>query len=90
MPLLYYESLQDLQKDSDKPLRVATIFSFAANEEQDAIGDIQDESFDVSADEQQRQGVLSAAIATTTRCSKPTSAWTATASRTTTATWPSR
>ena len=29
-----------LQKDSEKPLKIATIFSFAANEEQDAIGDI--------------------------------------------------
>ena len=46
---LYYECFRDLQKNSDKPLKVATIFSFAANEEQDAIGDIQDESFDVSA-----------------------------------------
>lgn len=46
---LYYESLKQLQKDSEKPLKLATIFSFAANEEQDAIGDIQDESFEVSA-----------------------------------------
>lgn len=46
---LYYESFKNLQKESDKPLKVATIFSFAANEEQNAIGDIQDESFDVSA-----------------------------------------
>ncbi len=46
---LYYESLKQLQKDSDKPLRIATIFSFAANEEQDAVGEIQDESFEVSA-----------------------------------------
>jgi len=35
---LYYESFKDLQKGSDKPLKVATIFSFAANEEQDAVG----------------------------------------------------
>ncbi|YCH21468.1 type I restriction endonuclease subunit R [Pseudomonas sp. D1-3] len=46
---LYYESFKALQKGSDKPLRVATIFSFAANEEQDAVGEIEDESFDVSA-----------------------------------------
>ena len=46
---MYYETLKSLQVGSDKPLKVATIFSFAANEEQDAIGDIQDESFDVSA-----------------------------------------
>ncbi|WWC84508.1 Type I restriction enzyme EcoR124II R protein [Mycovorax composti] len=29
----YYEELNKLQKDSDKPLKIATIFSFAANEE---------------------------------------------------------
>lgn len=87
---LYYESFKTLQKDSDKPLRVATIFSFAANEEQDAIGDIQDESFEVSAMNSSAKEFLNAAIPTTTRCSKPTSAWTAMASRTTTAIWPNR
>ena len=46
---LYYESLNTLQQTSDKPLRIATIFSFAANEEQNGVGDIQDEGFDVSA-----------------------------------------
>lgn len=46
---LYYESLNNLQKDESRPLRVATIFSFAANEEQDALGDIEDESLDLSA-----------------------------------------
>jgi len=49
---LYYESLNTLQADplyKDKPLKIATIFSFAANEEQNAIGDIADESFDLSA-----------------------------------------
>ena len=60
---LYYESLKQLQADSDKPLRVATIFSFAANEEQDAIGDIQDESFDVSAMNSSAKEFLNAAIA---------------------------
>lgn len=60
---LYYESLKQLQADSDKPLRVATIFSFAANEEQDAIGDIQDESFDVSAMNSSDKEFLNAAIA---------------------------
>jgi type I restriction enzyme, R subunit len=60
---LYYESFKALQKDSDKPLRVATIFSFAANEEQDAIGDIQDESFDVTAMNSSAKEFLSAAIA---------------------------
>lgn len=60
---LYYESFKDLQKNSDKPLRVATIFSFAANEEQDAVGDIQDESFDVSAMNTSAKEFLNAAIA---------------------------
>lgn len=60
---LYYESFRELQKGSDRPLRVATIFSFAANEEQDAIGDIQDESFDVSAMNSSAKEFLSAAIA---------------------------
>jgi len=60
---LYYEAFKALQKDSDKPLKVATIFSFAANEEQDAIGDIQDESFDVSAMNSSAKEFLSAAIA---------------------------
>lgn len=60
---LYYESFRDLQKGSDRPLRVATIFSFAANEEQEAVGDIQDESFDVSAMNSSAKEFLSAAIA---------------------------
>lgn len=60
---LYYECFRALQKASDKPLKVATIFSFAANEEQDAIGDIRDESFDVSAMNSSAKEFLSAAIA---------------------------
>ncbi|MBU2754585.1 type I restriction endonuclease subunit R [Acidithiobacillus sp. CV18-2] len=60
---LYYESFKTLQKDSDKPLKVATIFSFAANEAQDAVGDIADESFDVSAMNSSAKEFLSAAIA---------------------------
>lgn len=60
---LYYECFRELQKTSDKPLKVATIFSFAANEEQDAIGDIQDESFDVSAMNLSAKEALTAAIA---------------------------
>lgn len=60
---LYYESFQALQKSSDKALRVATIFSFAANEEQNAIGDIADESLEVSALNSSAKAFLSAAIA---------------------------
>lgn len=60
---LYYESFKTLQAGSDKPLKVATIFSFAANEEQDAIGDIADESFEVSAMNSSAKEFLNAAIA---------------------------
>ncbi|MBW6508816.1 MAG: type I restriction endonuclease subunit R [Desulfuromonadales bacterium] len=59
----YYEALNRLQADCDKPLNIATIFSFAANEEQDAIGDIADESFDVAAMNSSAKEFLSAAIA---------------------------
>jgi type I restriction enzyme R subunit len=59
---LYYESFKNLQKDSEKPLKVATIFSFAANEEQDAIGEIQDESFELTAMDSSAKEFLSAAI----------------------------
>ncbi len=45
----YYEELKNLQKESDRPLNIATIFSFAANEEQNAIGEIVDETFEPSA-----------------------------------------
>ncbi|QPB42425.1 type I restriction endonuclease subunit R [Rodentibacter haemolyticus] len=43
---LYYDCFKLLQQAVEKPLKIATIFSFAANQEQDAIGDIADESFD--------------------------------------------
>jgi type I restriction enzyme R subunit len=59
---LYYESLKNLQKDSTKPLRIASIFSFAANEEQDAVGDILDESFELTAMDSSAKEFLSAAI----------------------------
>ena len=59
----YYETFKMLQKDSEKPIKVATIFSFAANEEQEAIGTIPDESFEVSAMNSSAKEFLSAAIA---------------------------
>ena len=59
----YYEAFKTLQKDGDKPLRVATIFSYAANEEQDAVGDIADEGFEVSAMDSSAKEFLSAAVA---------------------------
>lgn len=59
---MYYETLNKLQKESDKPLKIATIFSFAANEEQDAVGDILDESFETSAMDSSAKEFLSSAI----------------------------
>jgi type I restriction enzyme, R subunit len=59
----YYETFKQLQADAGKPLRVATIFSFAANEEQNAVGEIQDESFEVSAMDSSAKEFLCAAIA---------------------------
>lgn len=41
----YYQELQKQQEGRDKPLKIATIFSFAANEAQSAIGEIDDETF---------------------------------------------
>ncbi len=48
---LYYEEFEKQQKDlpEDKKLKVASIFSFQANEEQTSIGDIPDENFNPSA-----------------------------------------
>ena len=65
---LYYESFKNLQKEAvenntdTKPLNVATIFSFAANEEQEAVGEIPNESFNVSAMNSSAKEFLSAAI----------------------------
>jgi type I restriction enzyme R subunit len=60
----YYEAFRELQDEVEekKRLKVATIFSFAANEEQDAVGDIPDESFEVSAMDSTAKEFLSAAI----------------------------
>lgn len=59
---LYYETLKKLQKDNEKPLKIATIFSFAANEEQSSIGEILDETFEPSAMNQSAKEFLSSAI----------------------------
>jgi len=59
---LYYETLNKLQEDSPKPLKIATIFSYAANEEQDAVGDIEDENFEPSAMESTAKEFLAKAI----------------------------
>ena len=58
----YYEAFRELQKDSDKPLKIATIFSFKANEKQNTAGDILDESFDVSAMDSSHKEFLEGAI----------------------------
>lgn len=58
----YYEELNRLQKESDMPLKIATIFSFAANEEQSAIGEIVDETFDLSAMDSSAKEFLDKAI----------------------------
>ena len=59
---LYYKALQKLQEGQERPLKVATIFSFAANEEQDAKGEISDESFEIDALDTSAKEFLSAAI----------------------------
>ena len=59
---LYYEALNNLQKDSEKHLKIATIFSFAANEEQSAKGEIVDETFEPSAMDSSAKEFLSKAI----------------------------
>ena len=48
---LYFEEFQKQQENlpEEKRLKVATIYSFAANEERNAIGDIPDENFEPSA-----------------------------------------
>jgi type I restriction enzyme R subunit len=58
----YYEELNNLQKGSDKPLKIATIYSFAANEEQSAIGEIVDETFELSAMDSSAKEFLTKAI----------------------------
>jgi type I restriction enzyme R subunit len=60
----YYEAFREVQEgvEEKKRLKVVTIFSFAANEEQDAVGDIPDESFEVSAMNSSAKEFLSAAI----------------------------
>jgi type I restriction enzyme R subunit len=59
---LYYETFKNLQQESQRPLKIATIFSFAANEEQNAVGEIPDESFEPTAMNSSAKEFLSAAI----------------------------
>lgn len=59
---LYYETFKDLQAGREKPLKIATIFSFAANENQEAVGDIADEGFEPSAMNSTAKEFLQSAI----------------------------
>ena len=59
---IYYETFKRLKSAVKNPLKIATIFSFAANEEQDAIGDIADESFEVEAMNSTAKEFLKSAI----------------------------
>lgn len=59
---LYYEAFARLQQDSPRPLKIATIFSFAPNEEQQAAGNIVDEGFEPSAMESSAKEFLARAI----------------------------
>ena len=59
---LYYETLNVIQKDSKKKLKIATIFSFAPNEKQNAIGDINEETFEPSAMDSSSKEFLTKAI----------------------------
>ena len=58
----YYQTFKQLQSAVKNSLKIATIFSFAANEEQDAIGDIVDESFEVEAMNSTAKEFLKSAI----------------------------
>lgn len=59
---VYYQTFKQLQSAVKNPLKIATIFSFAANEEQDAIGDIVDESFEVEEMNSSAKEFLKSAI----------------------------
>ena len=67
---LYYEEFKKLQSglDDDKRLKIATIYSFAANEEQRAIGDIDDENFNPDAMDSSAKEFLDKAIDDYNKC----------------------
>jgi type I restriction enzyme R subunit len=58
----YYDELNKLQIGSERQLKIATIFSFAANEEQSAKGEIPDENFEPSAMDLSAKEFLTKAI----------------------------
>lgn len=59
---LYYEELNALQQGCDKKLKIATIFSFAPNEEQNAVGDIREENFEPTAMDSSAKEFLTKAV----------------------------
>lgn len=61
---LYYEEFQKQQESlpEEKRLKVATIYSFSANEEPSAIGEIEDENFEPSAMDSTAKEFLNRAI----------------------------
>ena len=59
---LYYEEMNNLQQKEEKKLKIATIFSFAPNEEQNAIGDIRDENFEPTTMDSSAKEFLTKAI----------------------------
>ncbi len=61
---LYYEEFQKQQESlpEEKRLKVATIYSFSANEEPSAIGEIEDENFELSAMDSTAKEFLNRAI----------------------------
>src|SRR5690606_35418534 len=59
---LYYEELNALQIDSERPLKIATIFSYSANEVQTSIGEIVDVMFEPSAMDNTAKEFLTKAI----------------------------
>ena len=61
---LYYEEFERQQRvlPPEKRLKIATIYSFAANEEQRAIGEIAEEDFNVSAMDSSAKEFLDKAI----------------------------
>lgn len=59
---LYYQELNRLQEGCETKLKIATIYSYAPNEEQAAVGEIADESFDPSAMDSTAKEFLAKAI----------------------------
>lgn len=61
---LYYEEFQKQQEalSEEKRLKIATIYSFSANEEPSAIGEIEDENFEPSAMDSTAKEFLNRAI----------------------------